>query len=250
MPVRVLLLAAVSVLPITASVCNPADFYGVYGFQLTGTTTIGTAPQPVVSIGRMDFGDEGKVSGVVSIDFTGLYLGNPVMGTYEAHTDCSVSWSLQDTSGNAQHFRGTMSPEGRRVEFEQSDQGAAHRGVMLKAADMCQSADFQAQYRFSITGKRINVDTAQVSGSLSLSGTIEQQGGQLTLTRSSDSSQMATGTAQVDGDCFVHLDLTLPAENGERFEMKFRGMLVDGGRQMLGMATDPGTAVSLRLNAP
>jgi hypothetical protein len=32
--------------------------------------------------------------------------------------------------------------------------------------------------------------------------------------------------------------------------MNFRAILVDGGKQLLGIAVDPGTAVSLRLTVP
>ena len=64
---------------------------GVYGFELTGNATISASPQPVVSVGRLVFDGVGGISGVASVSFTGLYLGNPVTGKYEAHDDCSVS---------------------------------------------------------------------------------------------------------------------------------------------------------------
>ena len=73
-----------------ADVCNPRDFQGPYGFQLTGETTVSGDPQPAASLGRLVFDGDGGVSGTSSVKFAGLLLGNPVTGTYEARTDCGV----------------------------------------------------------------------------------------------------------------------------------------------------------------
>ena len=36
-----------------ADVCNPADLYGPYAFQLTGSTDISRTPKPITSLGRI-----------------------------------------------------------------------------------------------------------------------------------------------------------------------------------------------------
>src|SRR5215467_10435779 len=82
--------------PATAQTCKQGDFAGAYGFQLYGTAAISGQPKPVVSIGRLEFDDNGGVSGVSSTNFAGLYLGNPVTGSYEVHSDCIISWNLKD----------------------------------------------------------------------------------------------------------------------------------------------------------
>lgn len=247
---RTFLLAWLFAAGALADVCNPADLQGAYGFQLTGTTTIGSQPQPVVTVGRLGFNGDGTVTGVSSVSFTGLYLGNPVTGKYEARTDCSLSWSLQDNSGNSQHFEGTMTPDARRIQFHQADPGAPSQGAMAKSSETCQEQDLRARYRFRVSGNQINVDTAQVSGEVSASGLMENNGGQLTLTPSPDSASPGNGTAELGGDCFVQLHLNLPLEGDRTVEMNFRGILVNGGNELLGMATDSGTAIGLRLTAP
>ena len=60
------LITLLLVLPSAAEVCNPADVHGVYGFQLSGTTTISSRPQPVVSVGRLVFDTDHSVSGISS----------------------------------------------------------------------------------------------------------------------------------------------------------------------------------------
>ncbi len=203
-----------------------------------------------MTIGRLVFNGDGSLSGVSSVSFTGLYLGNPVTGKYEARTDCSVSWSLQDDSGNFQNFEGTMTAGARRVQFHQADRGAPSQGVMVKSSDVCQEKDLRARYRFRLSGKQINVDTAQVSGEVSASGVMENNGGQLNLKLSPDSSSPWSGTLEVEDDCFVQFHLNLPVEGDRTADMNFRGILVDGGNELLGMANDPGTAISLTLTAP
>ena len=248
--VRVFFLVTLVAIAALADVCNPADLQGAYGFQLTGTTTIGSQPQPVVTVGRLVFAGDGSVTGVSSVSFTGLYLGNPVTGKYEARADCSVSWSLQDDSGNFQHFQGTMTPDARRLQFHQADPGTPSQGVMVKSGDACEGRDFRARYRFRLSGKQIDVNTAQVSGEVSASGVIENNGGQLSLMLSPDSASPGSGTLEVEDDCFVQLHLSLPLDGDQAVDRNFRGILVNGGDELLGLATDPGTAISLRLTAP
>ena len=76
------------------NVCNPTKLVGPYAFQLSGTTTISGTPKPTASLGRITFDGSGSLSGTASATFRGLLLGNPVTGTYEAQSDCSVTWKL------------------------------------------------------------------------------------------------------------------------------------------------------------
>src|SRR5438270_842201 len=97
-----------------ADVCDPVRFGGPYAFQLSGMTNISGTPQPTVSIGRMFFDGTGKITGTSSATFSGLLLGNPVTGSYEAHPDCTLTWKLQDDSGAYQHFAGKISADAQR----------------------------------------------------------------------------------------------------------------------------------------
>jgi hypothetical protein len=73
------------------NVCNPTKLVGPYAFQLSGTTAISGTPKPTASLGRITFDASGSLSGTASATFRGLLLGNPVTGTYEAKSDCSVT---------------------------------------------------------------------------------------------------------------------------------------------------------------
>src|ERR1035438_5783042 len=123
-----------------ADVCNPADLFGPFAFQLTGSTEISGAPKPAVSLGRISFDERGSLSGTASVTFRGLLLGNPVTGSYEAKPDCSVTWKLQDDSGGFQSFSGTLSSDGTSVPFKQTDPGGAQHGIMKKLPAACSAA--------------------------------------------------------------------------------------------------------------
>src|SRR5207249_5086028 len=108
-----------------------------------------------------------SVTGTASATFSGVLLGNPVTGTYEAKSDCSVIWKLQDDSGAFQNFSGTLSPDGTRVQFRQTDPGGAQRGIMEKTSDTCSAADLQKKYKFTISGSTTPMQPGEVAHTIS-----------------------------------------------------------------------------------
>jgi hypothetical protein len=247
--VKVWFLAWIVLLPVArAAVCDPNNFQGPYGFLLTGTATIGNAPRPAAAGGRLVLDGSGKLSGVASTNFTGLYLGNPVTGTYEAHNDCSVSWDLQDDSGNFQHFQGTMSGDGSRITFRQTDAGGARNGTMLRTADSCTAASFRGNYRLTASGNTFDVDTGSISGAIAVRGLLTADGaGNVAFSPATQFAPAPVGTYEFEEGCLVHLAMELAAGDNETALMNFRGVLVNGGREVIGIQTDPGTTVSLHL---
>ena len=217
-----------------ADVCDSVHFGGSYAFQLTGTTNIAGPEKPTTSLGRLTFDGNGTVSGTSSAMFTGLLLGNPVTGTYEAQTDCTLTWKLQDDSGAFQNFAGTMSPDLASVQFRQTDPGGAQRGTMQKSPDRCTTADLQPRYTYTVSGSTIPMEADGPSRSVSAKGIL--------LTAENTS-------LQVDADCTVRFDLLLRAPEGDLIPMKMRGYLVNGGKEILAIETDPGAMVAGRFSA-
>jgi hypothetical protein len=221
-----------------ADVCNPADLVGPYAFQLTGLTDISGTPKPTVSLGRLIFDGRGSLSGTASATFTGLLLGNPVTGSYESKSDCSITWKLQDTSGAFQNFSGTLSADSASAQFKQTDPGGAQRGIMKKTSDACSAANLMKTYAYTVSGRTTPMQPGEVSHILSGKGTLD--------TARNDSFQ-------VDSDCSVRFVLILPAQDGEVAEpspvMNMRGFLVDGGKEILAFQTDPGAMVAARFTS-
>jgi hypothetical protein len=243
------LFASLFMLPAArADVCDPNALQGAYGFSLTGNTTIGGATRPVVVVGRLVFEESGDLSGISSVAFTGLILGNPVTGKYEAKTDCSVTWSLQDDSGNLQHFDGTMSDDGAHVTFRQSDAGGAQNGVLRRTPEACSVSSLAGDFSLSLSGSTVDVDNAVEIGRRSLSGLLMADGaGGLSFATGPDGPTLSSGTYDVQDDCFVAIELELPAEGDVTAMMHFRAILVENSHEVLGIQTDPGTSVAFRL---
>jgi hypothetical protein len=217
-----------------ADVCDPRVLTGPYVFQMAGSTTISGTPQPAVSLGRIVFDGSGKITGTSSVTFSGVLLGNPVTGTYEAHPDCSVTWKLQDDSGAYQNFSGKVTQEGRRVQFTESGTGGLH-GSMQKTADSCSSADLRRRYNYVASGDTKAMQPGQEAHSVSAKGQVDTAW---------------NNSFKIDGDCSVHFTLTLPPPSGEASEqppIHARGFIVNGGKEILGFQTDPGAMVSLHL---
>ncbi len=157
-------------------------------------------------------------------------MGNPVTGSYEAETDCSITWQLQDDSGAYQHFKGKLSPDLMRVQFSQTDPGGT-RGIMEKMPDSCNAGDLQRNYSFSVSGSTKGMLPGESGHDVAGTGTLDTG---------------REGNFQVDGDCSVHWVMTLQSESKP---MNMRGFLVNTGKEILGFQTDPGAMVAARLTA-
>jgi hypothetical protein len=244
-----LLFAWLFVLRVThAAVCDPKAFHGAYGMSLTGATTIGGPTRPVAVVGRLVVEDSGNLSGVSTTSFTGLILGNPTIGRYEAHTDCSVAWAFQDSSGNFQHFAGTMNADGGHVTFRQTDRGGAGMGTLLRTVNWCSASSLAGTYKFKASGRTVDVPSGADSGPVSLQGVLIADGdGTLSLNAGPGQPVVAAGSYEIQSDCFVTLVLEMPAGEKKTVPMHFRAILSDDGHEVVGIQTDPGTVVAVRL---
>jgi hypothetical protein len=213
---------------VAQTVCAPSDLAGIYGMQLAGSSTISGAITPVTSVGRLVLDGSGKISGYSSVNFKGLFLGNPVTGTYAAKDDCTATFSLQDDSGAWQKFSGKMKPGGASMEFHQEDPQTAVAGTLTKTPASCGAAFFRGTYTFTMTALQNRV-TAQADGVGNLSFTM--------------AGRQTNGTYNVDSDCFVEMEFELPGAAGA---VKARGIVIDEGAQIVGVRSDPAQVAAVR----
>jgi hypothetical protein len=100
------------------------------------------------------------------------------------------------------------------------------------------------------SGSTVDVNTATESGRISFEGLLVADGaGNLSLAQGADEPALAAGTDKVRDDCFVELVLKLWAAGNETAPMHFRAILAENGPEVLGIETDPGMVVALRLVA-
>jgi hypothetical protein len=226
---RMLAVAIASGIAWGQDVCDPARLAGAYAFQMAGTTTISGDRKPAISLARIVLDGKGNLTGTASSMFDGYLLGNPVTGTYTAKPDCSLDWKLQDTSGGFQNFNGSISPDFSRGRFKQTDPGGIQTGTLRKLPEQCSAADLAQAYGYSLSGTRIAMSSGDRPRSLAVRGKVE-------------------GTAiRVESDCTVHFDIALLPADGGPDVLKFRGLLVIGGREILAIETDPGAMAAAHL---
>jgi len=239
-------------LPLCAEVCDPKNLQGPYGFQLSGETNISGESKPVASIGRMVLADDGKISGYSTAMFAGYLLGNIVSGAFEARWDCTITWSLQDDSGAFQHFSGVATSDGNRVHFSQTDPGGAQNGSMARISVECKASDLRQAYAFTASGTTIPMIPGGTASTVAAKGLIQtDENASFKLASSDHSAEPTDVTIAVDGECIVDIQLTLPASGaGTAVATILRGILIDEGKQILAIATDPGAMVSATFTAP
>ena len=244
-----------STLPAFSAVdCTERDLQGPYGFLLSGVTTISGTEAPVAGLARIEFDGHSSISGYSSVNFNGLLLGNPVTGTYKVNNDCTVSLSLQDDSGAFQNFSGTLNQAGNRLSVRQTDRGTGERGLIAKSSNACATGSFRGQYSFTLSGAFTPLAEAGASGNISAKGLVEADGtGKFTLNRSFERegnrvSVAAPGTFDVESDCIIRLEFTLPAiDGGAEIPLKLRGVLVNDGKEILAIETSPQETLSVQL---
>ena len=194
---------------------------------------------------------DGAISGYSTVMFAGLLLGNPVTGTYEARSDCTISWSLQDDSGAFQHFSGVATTDGKRVHFHQTDPGGAQRGTMARTSAGCKASDLRKEYAFTLSGTSIPMAPGGPSSTVAAKGVIKvDENANFKLALGGAAAVTTDVTITVDAECIADIELALPAKDGgTTTPMKLRGILIDEGKEILAIQTDPGAMVSVTFTA-
>ncbi len=231
-------------LPLCADVCDPKNIQGPYGVQLSGDTNISGDSKPVTNIGRIVLAEDGTISGYSTVMFAGFLLGNPVTGTYETHWDCTIAWSLQDDSGAFQHFSGVATSDGKRVHFSQTDPGGAQGGTMVKTSAACKTSDLRKAYSFTLSGTTIPMLPGGTSSAVAAKGLIQADDKGSFRLAPAGAADPTDVTITVDAECNVEIGLTLPATGeGTAIPTNLRGVLIDEGKEILAIETDPGAMV-------
>ncbi len=248
----ILIAAALSLTLCAADPCSTAAFAGSYGLRLSGASTISGSPAPFANLSRLVFDGDGGITGYSFVNFNGLLLGNPVTGAYQVKRDCTVSWNLQDDSGAFQHFAGTLSPNGSRVDFRQTDSGIDGHGAMLPASAACAASDVGPSYALVLSGTATPLAGGDVPATISAHGELHMDGvSSATLIQTFDGAEVpANGTWSVESDCTFHFEFALPVKTSKTaVPMALRGILVNQGQQILAIQTNPATVASARFTA-
>jgi hypothetical protein len=196
-----------------ADACGASDLSGAYGFRHAGMSSISGAPKPFATVGRLVFGEDRHIQGTSSVNFGGIFLGNPVTGNYDSRTDCTFTFELQDDSGAWQHFSGHLRSGGAAGTYTQTDPGVQGGGLLERTPETCGNKALQGHFAVTIGAENTETD-ADGDGHF----------------RSASGAAKNSGTYTVDSDCLVEID----------FGNHMRGVVVAGGKTVLAVQTEPG----------
>jgi hypothetical protein len=103
---------------------------------------------------------------------------------------------------------------------------------MQKTPETCSAADLRKRYSFTVSGSTTPMLPGESPHTVSAKGAVDTA---------------LNGGFQVESDCSVRFELTLPSQSGRVAEpLSMRGFLVNGGKEILAFQTDPGAMVAAR----
>lgn len=242
--------------------CSNADLDGSYGFNARGTTLAGTPlPPPLIgafaSAGRAVYDGHGNVSLTATSSFNGVIQGpQTVKGTYSVNSDCSFTSTLE----NGVSFQAVIVAEGSELLILQTSPNVAITGTASRQGNSAlrwsefsermrpmrcsRESVSKGSYGFIAEGTA-GAPTLPLPAAGPLVGvgtvTLHPKGSfALTATRSVNGAidpqaLTLTGSYQVDRDCGIEMQFDAG--------FTFSGSIVDGGRELRFVETDPGTAL-------
>jgi hypothetical protein len=115
--------------------------------------------------------------------------------------------------------------------------------VLQKTPANCDTAAFKGRYEYNSSGVSTPYALGGGGTTVTEKGTMDADGaGNLTL---NVLDQATGGTYEVDSECFVEIRYT-PASGDE---INLRGILVNGGKEVMAIHTDPEVTGTVKLTA-
>ena len=260
------LIAAASVLTPNAGAavnCSNDLLTGVYGLRISGmlrtSLTGGVAgagltdaiaarlkagaagSNAAAGYARLFMDGAGGVSGTSAASIVGIWSEGPVVGQYAVKEDCTFTLTLTDVAGGTQHLEGVLTRTGDSASLLQTDTGTGVSGLLKRSNDFCDGSALPANLKMQTSG------AVGSSGPLNSVGLVEigNDGGitaiESRFSNGAVSRVASTGTMTINADCTVSFSLTSTADGSVA---AYRGMLVNGGRELMVVRSDAGAIVS------
>ena len=109
---------------------------GHYGFTVTGTQFLPPAsPVQVVSVGFVDFANDGTFVGADVISVEGEIIPRTLTGSYSVEPNCTLAMTIEIQSGmpgSTFHFAGVITGKGKEILLVQTDPGSMFTGSLKR----------------------------------------------------------------------------------------------------------------------
>ncbi|MFZ1494430.1 MAG: hypothetical protein WAU60_13595 [Candidatus Competibacter denitrificans] len=228
--------------------CTNANLRGSYGFVAKGVILAGS-PLPsalqgsFASGGTATFDGKGNFVLTSTSSFNGFIQPVETRGTYQVNSDCSYT----SRADNGITFQAVILDGGRQLQILQTTPNVVIAGTAIRQPQRCEAKFLQAAYGFTAEGAAGPPTLpVQFAGPLAGVGTV---------VFAKDGTFVLTATRSVNGI----LDPEPLALNGVysmkencAFDMHFEvgftfdAMIVNNGKEILFIETDPGTALIVK----
>lgn len=233
--------------------CSDATFNGSYGFLNSGYQVNGpdgsalASPIPFAVATADSFDGAGNLS----IYFRTINTGGAVdqatgTGTYSVNADCSFTASLTLSTGSTTHFSGTLFDSGKKTFSVVTDPGSVITAVGEKmGVGPCSNATLNGNYGFYATGSLLTGSDGSslaqplpyaVAGNATFDGAGNGASSVNINSGGTPTQQTRSFTYSVNSDC----TFTATVDAGAAGTSHRSGVVVDGGKTMYVIGTDPG----------
>jgi hypothetical protein len=225
--------------------CGANLMTGTYAMQFSGAAS----STRLSGLARLTFDADGYVQGYSNVNVAGAWQKRDVSGTYTVNDDCTVSFTIIDTSGTTRSFSGVIANQGASLLVLQTDPGVQVSASLSRVRNFCQVSDLTGS--FGLQYQSLPSEATQaVLTSVGLV-TIDADGNVIAaetrVSAGSSSLVASAGTLTVDSDCSATLTLT-PLTGGDA-PVAFQGMFGQDSRSLMLVGVAAGRPVTGAITA-
>lgn len=242
--------------------CNIHSLNGPYGYAFTGSRFTPPGSENEVADaavgGRVVFNGDGQFAGRDWVSVNGHGIARAYKGAYSFGSDCTGVLTITEINGApaSRTSAFTLVDNGRQIKTIQTDPGFVLAGTFTRAKQDCTNETLHSSYGYASQGQRFAPPFTESSevGDFAAGGRASFNGdgtGEGTDTVSANgrivSPSTYTTTYQLERDCTGTLTLTRTAPTPHPPPGHFRMVVVDDGRMIEMVVTDPGAVVAVEL---
>lgn len=223
--------------------CGNGDLFGPYGALSSGTVLASSnSALPIVGVGRLDADGQGQLTAQVTTVTAGQQTFVTLNGNYTMSDDCSFTAKLTNSQNQTFNYSGVYSND--EVRMIQSDPGQVVTVIAkpITRINGCVMADLTGTYVATFSGTLVLSGAALPYSTVAkVTATSDGKVTVIGLTNAGVASipTTASGTGNVNADCTAIISATDSSGT-----TNLLAVLVDRGREVMAIVTNPGATVS------
>ena len=237
-----LLLATTMMFGTVAAACSNSSVTGTYGFVASGTNSKNRPSATVGQFTATPGTPQGTLAGTETISVNGTLSTFAITGTYQVAVNCIGLSTINIAGLKPLHFRFVVVSGGNEIDSVETDANQIVTGYALaQGSATCTNQGVGTNYGFQNGGPVVGFGNIGFTGRLVFDG----NGGATGTESGSEAGAIVTGvplsgTYSINADCTGNGTIT--PEGGVATNFNF--VVVNGGKTLLAIETDPMTVVT------